>query len=84
LPNCGEIDVIFLDDAGVERIEVHDKNEFVPQSTFRFEDETTLIFILLSLCSRRIRVSILLFDYRCCFLAVLLIWDDIFETVKFV
>lgn len=42
-----KVDVVLLDDTGIQRVEIHDQDVFVPQASFRLEDQTTLILISL-------------------------------------
>ena len=44
-----EVDIVLLNDTGIQTVEVHDEDVFVPQAALRFEDETTLVLVLLVL-----------------------------------
>lgn len=38
-----EVDIVFLDDTRVQRVEVHDHDVRVPQTTLWFEDKTSRV-----------------------------------------
>ncbi len=43
--NSSEIDVVLLNDTGIQGIEVHDQDELIPKATLWFEDQTTLVLV---------------------------------------
>lgn len=45
--NCGEANIVLLNDTWVQTVEVHDQYILVVESFFGFENETTLIFLFL-------------------------------------
>jgi hypothetical protein len=43
-----EVDIVLLNDAGIERIEVHYQDIFIPEPAFGFENQSTLILVALA------------------------------------
>ena len=43
--DCGEIDVVLLNDTRIQRIEIHDQDILIPQPTFGLKDQTTLVLV---------------------------------------
>ena len=89
----GEIDVVFLDDTWVQRIEVHDEDEFVPQTPLWIEDETTLVLVFLALGFLSAAATTTTFGFivpiilcSCDFraLAPLFVGDDVLEPMELV
>lgn len=40
-----EVNIVFLDNAGIQRVEVHNKDKFVVKLSLRFEHKATLVLI---------------------------------------
>jgi hypothetical protein len=84
--NSRKINIILLDDARIQRVEVHDKDELVPKATLRLEHQTTLIFVSLALrLLPRIHIVVVLrLDRGLGFLTPLLVRTDILQSVELV
>ncbi len=83
----GEVNIVLLDDTRIERVEVHDKNDFVPESTFWFEDETSFIFIFSILRSHHSGIVTLFRVYFDCSGSLFppqFVGTDIFERMELV
>ena len=77
----GEVDVKLLDDTRVQRVEVHDEDELVPQATFGLKHKTTFVLVLLALggfsASAFIIVIVLILDSGFGFLSPRLVRTDV-------
>jgi len=92
--NSCEVNIVFLDNAGIQRVEVHDKDNLVIKLSLRIEHKATFIFVLLVLVLGALSGAILRRDFRFIrFFRVLLgrnsslfpprlVRDDIFEPVE--
>ena len=94
--NSCEVDIVFLDNAGIQRVEVHDKDNLVVKLTLRFEHKTTFVLVLLILILVLGALSGTVFErdiglisfFRVLpgrdrrFFSPCLVWDDIFEPVE--
>jgi hypothetical protein len=80
--HCREVNVVLLDDAGVEGIEIHDQDVFVPQPSLGLEHKTTLILValLLGLSS----LLVLDFRFRLRLFPPCLVRANVLEPVEFV
>lgn len=82
-----KVDIIFLNNAWVERIEIHDEDKLIPKTTLRLKHKTTLVLVPLAFRGllRRVRIIVisLQLDGCCCFLAPCLVRADILQAVKF-
>lgn len=97
LHSC-EVNIVFLDNAGIQRVEVHDKDNLVVKLTLRVEHKATFVLVPLVLAlvlildalsgaifGRDIRfVSFfsVLFGRNSSLFAPCLVRDDIFEPVE--
>jgi hypothetical protein len=95
LDSC-KVNIVFLDNAGVQRVEVHNKDNLVVKLSLRFEHKATFVFILLVLVLTLSAFSGAIFKRDIClmhFFRVLLgrnsglfppelVRDDIFELVE--
>lgn len=83
----GEINVVLLNDARIQRVEIHDENELVPETSVRLEHKTAFIFVsfafLLAASTDTMLVLFRFFFHGRPF-PVCFVWTDIFESVEFV
>ena len=49
--DSGEVDVILLDNTRVKRIEIHNKDVFVPKTSPGFEHKTTFVLVFFAFAS---------------------------------
>ena len=85
--NSCEVNIVLLNDRGVQRIEVHDQNVFVPQTTFRFENQTTFVLVFLVFagdCNGSIPLFHLSLHYGGGLLPKGLVRRNILQSVEFV
>jgi hypothetical protein len=96
--NSCEVNIVLLDNAGVQRVEVHNKDNLVVKLSLRFEHKATFVLVLLVpiLALRALPCAIFGHDIRLVpFFCVLLdrsrslfspglVRDDIFEPVELV
>ncbi len=75
-----EVDVVLLNDAGVQRVEIHDQDELVPKAALRFEDQATLVLVSFRFCV----LVFLLYDVVCIRSAPALIRADVLQTMELV
>ena len=76
-----EIDIVLLDDARVQTIEVHDEDVFVPESTFGLKHKTAFVLILLAFsgfsASAFVVIVVLILDSGFGFLSPRLVRTDV-------
>ena len=84
--DSGKVDIVFLDNTRVQRVEVHDKYVLVPETTLGFEDQTSLVLVPLALVRSRGTVTIFGFRFHSDsgFLAPSLVWADVLQAMEFV
>lgn len=87
-----KVDVVLLDDTGVQTVEVHDENELIPKPSFWFEYETTLVLVFgLSSASLFAGTRILWIEFLCFSLGSgssipfvpAFVWADVLQFVEF-
>jgi hypothetical protein len=84
--HSGEVDVILLDNARIQRIEVHHEDILVPEPSLRLKDETTLVLVPFTLVDSSAIFTILIWfvlDYGDRLLSELLVGANILETMEF-
>jgi hypothetical protein len=94
LDGC-EVNIVFLNNAGVQRVEVHNKDKFVVQLSLGFEHKATFVLILIifvlilgALSSAVLRRDICFMSFRVLLgrnsglFSPSLVRDDIFEFVE--
>lgn len=80
-----KVDVVLLDNTRVQRVEVHDHDVRVPESTLGLKDETSLVFEALDLRDEgAVVVELLSLWLTGARLAFALVGADVFEAVEFV
>jgi len=83
--DSSEINVVLLDDAGIQRVEVHNKDEFVPEPPLGHKNETSFIFIAFAFRGflASLFIVFLRFGLTCLF-SVGLVGAEILQTMEFV
>jgi hypothetical protein len=74
--------VVLLNDAWIQAVEVHDQYEFVVQALFWLKDQASFIFVLFLHVAGVLSIGMFLFDFDFVF-AEDLVWANVFIPVKF-
>ena len=94
--NSCEVNIVFLDNAGIQRVEVHDKDNLVVKLSLRVEYKATFVLVLLlvvlvlaalsdAIFGRNIRIFRIfriLLGRNSSLFPPCLVWDNIFEFVE--